>query len=123
MTIERILLVDDEPDIRTIAEMGLRDLGGLSVELAASGPEAVALAQRERFDLVLLDVMMPGHDGPSTLAALRAAGVTTPVVFMTAKVGPAELARYEALGARGVIAKPFDVLTLSAQVRAFGEPR
>lgn len=121
MDIRKILLVDDEADIRTVADLCLRELGGFVVVLAASGPEALALAAREAFDLVLLDVMMPGTDGPTTLAGLRAAGVLTPVVFMTAKVGADEVARYHALGVVSVIAKPFDVLALPAQIRAIGE--
>ncbi|MBL8717618.1 MAG: response regulator [Myxococcales bacterium] len=120
MEIHKILLVDDEADIRTIADLCLRELGGFAVVLAASGPEALVLAAREAFDLVLLDVMMPGTDGPTTLASLRAAGVQTPVVFMTAKAGADEVARYHALGVASVIAKPFDVLTLPAQIREIG---
>jgi len=119
--IHKILLVDDEADIRTIADLCLRELGGFSVVLAASGPEALAIAARESFDLVLLDVMMPGTDGPTTLASLRGAGVQTPVVFMTAKASADQVARYRALGVASVIAKPFDVLALPAQIRAIGE--
>jgi len=119
--IRNILLVDDEADIRTVAELCLRELGGFTVVLAASGPEALEVLAGASFDLVLLDVMMPGTDGPTTLASLRAAGVHTPVVFMTAKVGADEVARYRALGVVAVIAKPFDVLALPAQIRAIGE--
>ena len=121
MEIRNILLVDDEADIRTVAELCLRELGGFTVVLAASGPEALEVLAGASFDLVLLDVMMPGMDGPTTLASLRAAGVHTPVVFMTAKVGADEVARYRALGVVAVIAKPFDVLALPAQIRAIGE--
>ncbi len=121
MEIRNILLVDDEADIRTVAELCLRELGGFTVVLAASGPEALEVLAGASFDLVLLDVMMPGTDGPTTLASLRAAGVHTPVVFMTAKVGADEVARYRALGVVAVIAKPFDVLALPAQIRAIGE--
>jgi len=118
--LERILLVDDEADIRTVAAMALESLGGFVVETCASGPEAVARASSSAPQLVLLDVMMPGMDGPATLSAMRErCGETVPpVVFMTAKVEPEEVARLEELGAIGVIAKPFDPMTLAEAVQA-----
>ena len=116
----RIMYVDDEPDIRAIVEMALQAVGGFTVTLCQDGREALEKAPRARPDLVLLDVMMPGMDGPQTLEALRRvpglAGV--PVVFVTAKVQPAEIARFRELGAADVIAKPFDPMALSDQVRA-----
>jgi two-component system, OmpR family, response regulator len=116
----RIMLVDDEPDIRTIGELSLVEVGGMSVVAAASGAEALAIAPGERLDLILLDVMMPEMDGPSVLTCLREDARTAriPVVFMTAKVQRHEVQRYLALGAAGVIAKPFDPLTLPDQVRS-----
>ncbi len=115
----RIMYVDDEPDIRAIVEMTLEMIGGFSVTLCNSGQEALERVQEAQPDLVLLDVMMPGMDGPQTLAALRRMPATAalPVVFMTAKVQPAEVARLRELGAADVIAKPFDPLVLSDQVR------
>ncbi len=115
----RIMYVDDEPDIRAIVEMTLEMIGGFSVTLCNSGQEALERVQEARPDLVLLDVMMPGMDGPQTLVALRRmpAAAALPVVFMTAKVQPAEVARLRELGAADVIAKPFDPLVLSDQVR------
>jgi CheY-like chemotaxis protein len=88
--------------------------------VALSGVEALALCARGDVDLVLLDVMMPGMDGPATLAALRALpGMeNVPAVFMTAKVQPSELAQFKSLGAIDVIAKPFDPMALAARVRA-----
>lgn len=119
MTIRTILLIDDEPDIRAIAELALGAVGGFRTLLAASGPEALARLDGERPDLVLLDVMMPGMDGLATFAAIRARPelADVPVVFMTAKVQRGEVDRYVALGAIGVIAKPFDPMTLSDEIR------
>ncbi|MDW5440970.1 response regulator [Polaromonas sp. SM01] len=114
----RILYVEDEPDIRTVAQMALEAVGGFTVIACASGREALATAPTAQVDLLLLDVMMPGMDGPSTLQALRGLPATanTPVIFMTAKVQAAEIAQYLALGALDVIHKPFDPMTLSEQI-------
>jgi two-component system, OmpR family, response regulator len=116
--LQRILYVEDEPDIRFIAEMALQAVGGFAVISCASGQEALAAAPTAGADLLLLDVMMPGMDGPGTLAALRCLPATahTPVIFMTAKVQAAEVAAYKALGALAVIAKPFDPMTLAARI-------
>ncbi len=91
--IEKVLMVDDEPHVRRVAELSLARVGGWTVTLAASGPEALAAAARERPDLILLDVMMPGMDGLSTLSALQAsvALASIPVVFMTAKAQEREI--------------------------------
>ena len=117
-----ILYVDDEPDIRTIAVMALELEEGLSVHAAASGVEALALVAREnlRPGVALLDVMMPGMDGPALLAELREEPgfETIPVIFMTAKARDDDVARYRELGAIGVVSKPFDPMTLAAEVRA-----
>jgi CheY-like chemotaxis protein len=114
----RIMYVDDEADIRAIVEMALQAIGGFAVTLCAGGREAVEKAQAAPPDLILLDVMMPGMDGPQTLAALREVPVLArvPIVFMTAKVQPSEVARFRELGAADVIAKPFDPLTLPQDV-------
>lgn len=119
MSVSRVLLIDDDPDIRTVAELGLSAVGGFEVLLASGGDEGVAIAARERPELIILDVMMPGVDGPTTLARLKAHASTAgiPVIFMTARVQKHELAGYVALGAIGVIDKPFDPMTLAAQVR------
>lgn len=118
-TLSRILYVEDEPDIRAIAQMALEAVGGFTVIACASGQEALNAAPSSQAELLLLDVMMPGMDGPSTLKALREIPVTasTPVIFMTAKVQAAEVAAYKALGALEVIAKPFDPIELSAQIQ------
>jgi two-component system OmpR family response regulator len=115
----RVLLIEDDPDLRTIAAMALEDIGGLSLTVCASGAEALTTVPTAAPQLILLDVMMPGMDGPMTLEALRRLPLETqpPVVFMTAKVQPQETQRYLALGAIDVIAKPFDPLTLADRLR------
>ena len=119
MLLRKILLVDDDADIRLIAEISLSSLGGWQVVQAASGAEALDLASRERPDLILLDVMMPGMDGPTTLEKLRELedGQATPVIFMTAKVQKAEIDRLLSLGVRGLIPKPFDPMALPDEIR------
>jgi two-component system OmpR family response regulator len=114
----RILYVEDEPDIRAVAQMALEAVGGFVVIACASGSEALAAAPTAAADLLLLDVMMPGMDGPSTLKALRDMPATagTPVIFMTAKVQASEIAQYRELGAIDVIHKPFDPMELSSQL-------
>lgn len=117
--LQRILMVEDEADIREIAQLALEAVGGFQVKLCASGREALQEAPLFAPDLILLDVMMAEMDGPSTLAQLRRLPqlARTPVIFMTAKVQPHEVASYQALGALDVISKPFDPMTLSATVR------
>lgn len=124
-TLQRILYVEDEPDIQAVAKLALEMVGGFTVKVCASGEEALREATAFAPDMILLDVMMPGMDGPTTLAALRQqpALATVPVAFMTAKVQPQEVARYKSLGARDVIAKPFDAMALAGQVRAIWERR
>ena len=119
----RILYVEDEPDIRAIAQMALEAVGGFTVIACASGSEALATAPGANADLLLLDVMMPGMDGPSTLKALRELPATanTPVIFMTAKVQAAEVAQYRELGAIDVIHKPFDPMELATQINRIWE--
>jgi len=116
--LKRILYVEDETSIRTIAVTVLEAVGGFSVIACASGKEALAAAPTANADLILLDVMMPEMDGPATLAALRAIPQTvqTPAIFMTAKVQVSEILHYKSLGALDVIAKPFDPMTLSARI-------
>lgn len=119
----RILYVDDEPDIRQVAKMALELEPGFEVETCGSGEEALARLAHTRPDLVMLDVMMPRMDGPTTLAALRriSSCEQLPVVFITAKVQRQEIERFHKLGASDVIAKPFDPMTLARQVKAIWE--
>lgn len=118
-TLKRIMYVDDEPDVRKVAKISLELVGGFTLCLCGSGREAVAAAEEFNPDLVLLDVMMPEMDGPTTLMALRGieAFASTPVIFMTAKAQPAEIRRYRELGAIDVITKPFQPMQLPDQLR------
>lgn len=117
-SIQKVLLIDDEPDIRRIAAMSLRAVGKWSVVAAGSGAEGIEAARLERPDVILLDVIMPSMDGPAALQRLKAEPATAsiPVIFMSGAEG-SEVARYAALGAAGWIAKPFDPMKLPAQVR------
>jgi CheY-like chemotaxis protein len=119
MKLERILCTEDDPDIQAVARLALELVGGFQVMICGSGAETLQMAADFVPDLILLDVMMPGMDGPSTLRALRADAATSniPVLFLTAKVHPAETDHYRALGALGVIAKPFDPMGLANQIR------
>jgi CheY-like chemotaxis protein len=119
----KVLIIDDEADIRSIVRLSLSRLGGMEVVEAASGAEGVRKAQDEKPDVILLDMMMPAMDGSATLAALRAQPATaaTPVIFLTAKAMRAEIDRLRALGAAGVLIKPFDPRTLPGEVRALLE--
>lgn len=117
--LERVLYVEDDPDIQLVIRLALETVGRLAVRACASGAEALASAPAFSPDLVLLDVMMPGMDGPATLAALRSRPelAETPVVFMTAKVQAHEVESYKRLGVAEVITKPFDPMTLAASLR------
>jgi|ERR1700761_309923 len=114
----RILHVDDEPDIRDIVDMSLGLNPDFLVRACDSGTEAVKAAAEWSPYLILLDVMMPGMDGPATLEELRKNPKTSaiPVVFMTARAQAREIDQFIALGAQGVISKPFDPMTLATEV-------
>ncbi|MEO8035691.1 MAG: ATP-binding protein [Acidobacteriota bacterium] len=115
----QLLVIDDEEDIREVIRTGLQLTEGWTVVTATGGVEGAAVARATGPDAILLDVMMPGIDGPRTLLALQAQDATKdiPVIFLTAKVQAAERQRFMQLGVRGIIAKPFDPLTLGQQVR------
>lgn len=117
--LSRIMYVEDEADIRTIAKLALEAIGGFIVQDCATGKEALVMAESFKPEIILLDVMMPGMDGPATLSELRKIPCTssTPIVFMTAKVQPDEVKYYRELGAVDVIAKPFDPMTLATTVK------
>lgn len=122
----KVLVIDDDADIRLIAGLSLARVGGMEVIEAASGVEGVRKAQDECPDVILLDMMMPSMDGSETLAALRSQPATamTPVIFLTALAAltaETEVERMRSLGAAGVLIKPFDPRTLSADVRALME--
>lgn len=114
----RVLVVDDDEMLREVAKVSLEMVGGWVVLTAGSGAEAQRLALQEQPDAVLLDVMMPGLDGPSTVLALRENPTTRdiPVIFLTAKVSGDGPSQWEHLGLSGVIPKPFDPMVLPAEV-------
>lgn len=116
----KVLVIDDEADIRRLARLALQKVGGMQVAESDGSAGAVECALREKPDVILLDVMMPGQDGPAVLAALREheRSAAVPVIFLTGKAWPAEIERLEGLGALGVLTKPFDPMGLSAQVRS-----
>ena len=124
MTMIHVLHVDDEPDIREVAEISLGLDPGLSTRSCGSGEEALKVAAEWIPDIILMDVMMPVMDGPATLSHLRdnPATANIPVIFMTARAQTRELDRFRALGAVGVIPKPFDPMTLAAAVRQYVQP-
>jgi two-component system OmpR family response regulator len=115
--LRRVLCVDDEEDIQEVVKLCLELDGGYAIDVCGSGTEALAFLAQTMPDLILLDVMMPGMDGPATFAAMRAKGIDIPVVFMTARVRGAEVSQYLEMGAAGVVPKPFDPVTLAAEVR------
>jgi CheY-like chemotaxis protein len=118
-TLQRVTYVEDEPDIRTLTEFALKEIGGYEIDVCASGHEALEKTPGFNPDLIILDVMMPGMDGIETYKRLREIPELskTPIVFMTAKAMKHETDRYRALGAVDVIAKPFDPITLPDRIR------
>jgi len=123
--LHKVLHVEDEVDIQEIAKMALEAVGGLIVRTCGDGKEALSAAPEFKPDLFLLDVMMPGMDGPETFQALQKIPgfENTPAIFMTAKVMETEVMRFKELGALGVIPKPFDPMTLTDQIMALWDAR
>jgi CheY-like chemotaxis protein len=117
---KRILIIDDEADIREVAQVSLELVGQYEVLTAASGREGVASARSGQPDAILLDVTMPELDGPGTLAELRANAETRdiPVVFLTAKTQAVDRARLARLEPAGILTKPFDPLKLASDLAA-----
>lgn len=115
-----VLLVDDEPDVRAVARLTLERVGGWTVIEASSGAQAVELAVGGGVDAVVLDVMMPGMDGPATFHALQADPRTSrlPVVMLTARVDRAAREQWLTSGVLGVLAKPFDPMRLPTELAA-----
>lgn len=120
MSALRILHVDDEPDIREVVDISLALNPNFEVRACSSGAEAIVAATEWSPLLILLDVTMPKMDGPTTLAQLRKNPQTSeiPVIFMTARAQSREIEHFMALGAHGVISKPFDPMTLASQVQS-----
>ena len=115
---KRVLIVDDEDDIREVAQVSLEMVAGWDVVTACSGREGIQRALEHRPDAILLDVMMPDLDGPTTFERLQAdpATASIPVLLLTAKVQMADRVRFERLGVSGVLAKPFDPMRLAGDV-------
>ena len=115
---KRILVIDDEDDIREVAQLSLETIAGWEVYSASSGEEGIRVAAAQRPDAILLDVMMPEMDGPSTFRALQANEATAgiPVILLTAKVQASDRSRFEGLGVTAVLTKPFDPMELSTHV-------
>ena len=122
-SLQRILYVDDEVDIQEIVAMALELIGNVEIKTCGSGREALAVVDAFVPDIILLDVMMPEMDGPSTLEALKRHPrfSATPVVFVTAKAHARELERFREMGAADVIPKPLDPMKLGSQVKQIWE--
>jgi CheY-like chemotaxis protein len=114
----KILIIDDEDDIREVAALSLESVAGWEVVTANSGTQGLARAVEQQPDAILLDVMMPGMDGPTTFRELRKNPATAniPVLLLTAKVQANDQRRFADLGVSAILFKPFDPLTLSAQI-------
>lgn len=115
----RVVYVEDEPDIQAIVRIALEAIGGMQVAVFSSGQEAIARAAEVQPQLLVLDVMMPGLDGPGTLRLLREQSALrdVPAIFMTAKAQPQEIAALQQQGAIAVVSKPFDPMQLAAELR------
>ena len=116
----KLLYIEDEPDLRELVEFSLALDPNIELRTAASGDGGLRQLESTPVDAVLLDVMMPDMDGPGVLAAMRETPALReiPAVFLTARALPDEIARLMALGAAGVITKPFDPETLARDIRA-----
>lgn len=114
----RILIIDDEDDIREVAALSLESVAGWTVSTASSGAEGIVTAHSERPDAILMDVMMPAMDGPTTFREMQRSPeiADIPVVLLTAKVQGVDQRRFAGLGVAGVLFKPFDPLTLAEQM-------
>jgi CheY-like chemotaxis protein len=118
MTKKRVLIVDDEDDIREIVQISVEMVAGWEVSTASSGSAGLAMANANQPDAILLDVMMPCMDGPTTFQKLQSDSAIRhiPVILLTAKLQPSDRKRFTELGVAGVLAKPFDPLKLAGQV-------
>lgn len=115
---KRVLIIDDDDDIREVATLTLEMIGGWTVLTANSGAAGIVRANQEKPDAILLDVMMPGMDGPTTFQEMQKIPEIAhiPVILLTAKVQGADQKRFASLGVQAVLFKPFDPMTLSQQI-------
>jgi CheY-like chemotaxis protein len=120
-----VLCADDDPDIVAVLRATLTLIAGLEVRIARTGEQLLKLALERQPDLVLIDVMMPAPDGPTTLKRMRSIPLLAhiPVIFLTAKVLSSDIKQVLPLGALGLIAKPFEPLKLGEQIQALWEQR
>ncbi len=118
MSPKRLLLVDDDADIREVIQLSIETTMGWEVVAVSNGSQALTAAAGGDFDVILLDVMMPGLDGPATFLRLQEIPKATdvPVLLLTAKTQRADLNRYEDLGVAGTLQKPFDPVTIGGQI-------
>lgn len=118
LPVRRVLVVDDDDSIREVAQMALEIVGGFVTTTASSGQQAWDIARAEVPDAVLLDVMMPGMDGPTVLSHFRSDPRTRdiPIIFLTAKILIGDPKSLDDLDIAGIIAKPFDPMKLPADV-------
>ncbi|HOX39266.1 MAG TPA: response regulator [Candidatus Brocadiia bacterium] len=116
----KILIVDDDPDVRGIAAMSLKEIGGMEVAEACDGADGIAAARREHPDAILLDVTMPDMDGPTALKALRGDETTAqiPVIFLTARAPKSKNMDLSEMGVAGILTKPFSPAELPQRVRS-----
>lgn len=121
-SLKRMLCIEDDPDIQLILQCTL-EAGNIEVAICGEPKQAVAMAADFKPDLILMDVMMPEQDGPTTLRQLHAnpATMAIPIVFMTARIQTQELKDYQKMGALAVIAKPFDPMTLMTELQKLYE--
>ena len=114
----KILIIDDEDDIREVAALSLEATAGWKILTASSGAEGMAIAALEKPDAILMDVMMPEVDGPTTFGKMQQHPIIVdiPVLLLTAKVQGVDQRRFANLGVAAVLFKPFDPLTLAQQI-------
>ncbi len=125
MALQRIMMVEDDPDIQIVARLSLEAVGGFTVEVCSGGFEALEKVESFAPDLMLLDVMMPDMDGPTVLKHLREREQTKelPIIFMTAKAQAHEIESYKKMGAVAVVSKPFDPMLLPQTLTTLWEGR
>lgn len=116
--VRRVLIIDDDDDIREVAALSLESVAGWTIASACNGPAGIAMAREFQPDAILMDVMMPGMDGPTTFRTMQqiAELAAIPVLLLTAKVHGVDQRRFAGLGVAAVLFKPFDPLTLARQI-------